>query len=75
MLFYFIIENRNGDILVFCLLYVLVVMDCNGEFCFFYRGNNLKLRIWVYGLCIDVYLYIFVCDLMNNLVYVIDKDG
>lgn len=72
---YFITENRNGDILVSCSLHALVATDRNGEFLFSYRGNNPKSRIWAHGLCTDVHLHIFVCDLMNNSVHVIDKDG
>lgn len=72
---YFITENRNGDILVSCSLHALVATDRNGDLRFSYRGNNPKSRLWAHGLCTDVHLHIFVCDLMNNSVHVIDKDG
>lgn len=43
----YMIENNNGDIVVFDWLNVVVVIECSGIYCFFYRryliGVGLEL--------------------------------
>lgn len=73
--FCFIIENNNGDIVVFDFGSVVVVIDYEGKDCFFYIGFLLRFWLEFRGICIDLLLNIFVCDNVFELVYVIDKDG
>lgn len=54
-------ENNNGDVVVFDVM-LIVGIDCGGKFCFCYIGCLLGLGLYILGLCIDVFLYILVCD-------------
>lgn len=74
-MFCFFIENNNGDVVVFdCGFFgVVVVIDCDGRYRFFYIGFLLKL--WLCGICIDVLLYILVCDSFIYSVVMISEDG
>lgn len=67
--------GMNVDNVVFVFYGVIVVMDFWGRCCFFYIGWFWGLKIWLGGICVDVMLYIFVCDGVIELVYIIDKDG
>lgn len=64
----FIIENYNGDIVVFDLNCCLVVMDSGGEYCFFYIGYLIGFGLILCGICIDIFLNILVCDKRINIV-------
>lgn len=67
-------ESNNGDIVV-CDDDVVVVIDWEGRYCFFYIGYLLGLGLLLSGICIDVLLNIFICDSIFKIVYMIDKDG
>lgn len=69
------IENNNGDIVVFDLLNGVVVINFCGWYCFFFSMYLKGSVIRFCGICIDELLYIFVCDGVINIVYMIDKDG
>lgn len=71
---WFIMESNNGDIVV-CDDDVVVVIDWEGRYCFFYIGYLLGLGLLLSGICIDVLLNIFICDSIFKIVYMIDKDG
>lgn len=68
--FCYIIENENGDVVVFDFIFfgVVVVIDCNGKYCFFYIGYLFGLELMFWGISIDVLLYIFLCDKKINIV-------
>lgn len=51
----FIIENGNGNIVVFDFDSVIVI-DCFGNNCFFYIGYLIGLGLVFCGICIDVLL-------------------
>lgn len=71
--FRYIIENKNGDIVIFdSSKKVVVVVDKRGWYRFNYIGFLEFLFLFV-GICIDVYVYILVVDC--NDIYVISKDG
>lgn len=72
---YYIAENKNGDIVVSCSLRGVVVTDRDGNFRFFYDGNNAGSQIWSHGICTDALFNILVNDLSNHSVHIIDKDG
>lgn len=49
----------------------IVVIECGGRYCVFYIGY--KFVIYLFGICIDMLLNIFVCECV--IVYLLDKDG
>lgn len=71
--FNFIIENNNRDIVVFDLWSVVVVMEGGWGYWFIYIGYLVVFLL--YGICIDVLLYILVCDYVSVIVYMFDKNG
>lgn len=77
--FGYIIENINGDVIVFDYkmlgLGFVVVISCEGIYCFFYEGYLLGLGLMLWIICVDVLLYILVCDENIYIVYLIDRDG
>lgn len=63
--FEYIMENNNGDVIIFYFFVfngVVMVIDCGGKYCFNYIGYLLRLELYLLGICIDVFLYILVCD-------------
>lgn len=54
---------------------VVVVIDYQGRYCFFYIGYLLGLNLGLLGICIDVMLYILVCCRIIEIIYVLDKNG
>lgn len=71
----YIIENINGDVVVFDWKLCVVVIECGGKYCFFYVGDLLGLLMLLLGICIDVLLNILMCVLNINIVMMLDKDG
>lgn len=53
----------------------IVVIMSGGIYCFLYIGYLKGLVFVLYGICIDLLLYIFVCDFRKNIIYIINKDG
>lgn len=62
--FFCIIENINGDIVVFDFDWfgVVFVIDSRGKYCFIYMGYFFGLSFELWGICMDVLFYILVCD-------------
>lgn len=48
--------------------YVVVVIDNKGRYWFFYIGYLIKFEFRLRGIVIDVFGYIFVCDLKIDIV-------
>lgn len=48
--------------------YVVVVIDSEGMYWFFYIGYLIILEFRLRGIVIDVFGYIFVCDLKIDIV-------
>lgn len=66
--FYYIIENKNEDIVVFDFFKcVVIVIDMRGRYWFLYIGFLLNV-LNLMGICIDVLLYIFVWDYISKIV-------
>lgn len=74
-LFIYIIENKNGDVVVFDSKDVVVVIDCGGKYCFMYIRFLLGLKRLLCGVCIDFLLYILVVDVIIKIVIMINYDG
>lgn len=51
-------NNWNVVVLDFIFFGLVVVIDCNRKYCFFYIGNFLGLELMFNGICIDVLLYV-----------------
>lgn len=71
----YIIENINGDVVVFDWKLCVVVIECGGKYYFFYVGDLLGVLMLLLGICIDVLLNILMCVLNINIVMMLDKDG
>lgn len=71
----YIIENINGDVVVFDWKLCVVVIMCGGRYCFIYIGDFIGLVMMLLGVCIDVFLNILMCVININIVMMIDKDG
>jgi hypothetical protein len=72
----YIIENRNGDIIVSdhgCR--AVVVTDRGGGHRFSYTGPPSRLQLSPDGICTDAMSHILVCDDNTHTVQMIDKDG
>lgn len=74
-MFNYIIENNNRDVVVFDfnLVGVVVVIDYKWRYCFIYVKYLLKF--FFFGICIDVMLYILVCEGVIRLINILNKDG
>lgn len=73
----FIIENINRDIIVLDNgKKVIVVIDELGRYFFNYKGYYFWIIFYLGGVCIDVFGYIFVCNVFSDLsVYLFNKKG
>lgn len=70
----YIVENKNGDIVIVDFLkYKVVLVDKLGEYWDYYKGWLFNKREFdLYGVCIDVYGYIIVVDYMFGFIYFFD---
>lgn len=57
----YIIENDNGDVVVFDWKNGVVVIDIKGRYCFIFKKDLCGYDINLKGICIDLMLYILVC--------------
>lgn len=69
----YIIENVNGDVIVFDWKNGVVVIDNEGKYCFIFSEDLYGLVISLKGICIDLLLYILVCVIYK--VMMLDMDG
>ncbi|XP_062576877.1 uncharacterized protein LOC134238774 [Saccostrea cucullata] len=70
---HYITENINGDICTSDYTKGVVVVNKSGQHRFSYKGQKSKFR--PYGICIDVFGHILVCDYHTNSVHLLDQDG
>ncbi|XP_062569634.1 uncharacterized protein LOC134231670 [Saccostrea cucullata] len=74
----YIIENRNGDVIVSDAWSGLVVTYHNGKYRFTYRGppKGSALGFFMpHGTCVDTFLNILICSRLDQTIHMIDKDG
>ncbi|XP_062579378.1 uncharacterized protein LOC134241230 isoform X2 [Saccostrea cucullata] len=71
----YIIENRNGDVIVSDIDRGVVVTDSTGRHRFTYTGHPSGSQLLPRGICTDALSHILVCDRTTHTVHIIDQDG
>jgi hypothetical protein len=71
----YIVENKNGDIVVSDLYCGVVVTERGGRHRFSYTGPPSGSTLVPQGICTDALSHILVCDRNTHTVQMIDKDG
>lgn len=80
LFFVFVIENGNGDIVVFDYLrWVVIVVDWWGWYCFKYIVDKFNcfdvVFFLLFGVCCDFLLNIIVVDSCNDCLYFVLVNG
>uniref|UniRef100_K1R5W4 Tripartite motif-containing protein 3 n=1 Tax=Magallana gigas TaxID=29159 RepID=K1R5W4_MAGGI len=71
----YITENNNGDVVVSDADGAIVVTDREGRHRFSYTGHPSGSGLDPRGICTDVLSHILVCDVTDDTVHMLDKDG